>query len=698
MTEWSERRILFGGDYNPDQWDQATWREDLQLMEKYQVNTVTLPVFAWARLQPAEDRFDFEWLDEALDGLSARGLSVIMATPTAAPPAWMFRRYPEIATVDVQGRRRVFGARAQFCPSSPVYRRFARGVALAMAERYRDRKNVVLWHVNNEYGTPCYCDGCAAAFRDWLRARYGSLEELNRRWSTAFWGHTLYDWEEVVVSSELSEVLPGGLGDRPGTCFQPITIDYHRFVSDSLRACYRTEAEAIRQAMPGVPVTTNLMGAFWHVDYFSWADDLDVVSWDSYPQATDGPDWAALRHSLMRGVKHRPFLLMEQTPNQQNWQPYNTLKWPGEVRLHTYQALAHGSDTALFFQWRQSQGACEKYHGAMVSHAGHERTRIGKELCALGEELARLGSTFTGAPVRASAALLFDWSAWWAVDYSSGPSRALRYLPQVEKWFRAFYGQNLSLDVVRPTDDLSGYRLVVAPALVMVNADARERLRAFVAGGGVLLTSFFTGWVDENDRVIPGGYPGALRDVLGIWVEEIDALAPGQKNRLRVDRQRLSTRRPSYPCSLVCEVVHLEGATALASYGADYYAGSPAVTEHHYGQGRAIHVATDPADEFLAELVRHQARAAGIAPAAQADPGVEAVVRANGRSEYLFLLNHTPRTAEVRVGAAGGTDLLTGRRVKGRVRLPPRGVAVIERSARGGRASSGGQLVDDGGG
>ena len=679
MTEWRERRILFGGDYNPDQWDRQTWREDLRLMELYRVNTVTLPVFAWARLQPAEDRFDFEWLEEAVEELSSRGLSIIMATPTAAPPAWMFRRYPEVAIVDVQGRRRVFGARAQFCPNSPVYRRFARGVATAMAERYRDRKNLVLWHVNNEYATPCFCDRCGAAFRDWLRARYGTLEELNRRWNTAFWGHTVYDWEEVVVPSELSEVLPGGLGDRPGTCFQPITIDYHRFVSDSLRACYRNEAEAIRQAMPGVPITTNMMGAYWHVDYFSWAEDLDVVSWDAYPEATDGPAWTAFRHSLMRGVKRKPFLLMEQTPNQQNWQPYNTLKRPGEVRLLTYQALAHGSDSALFFQWRQSQAACEKYHGAMVPHAGHERTRIGGELRALGEELAALGSTFAGAQVRASAAVVFDWSSWWAVDYSSGPSQALRYLPQVEKWFRAFNGQNLTLDVVRPTQDLSGYRMVVAPALVMVNAVARERLRAFVADGGVLLTSFFTGWVDENDRVIAGGYPGALRDVLGIWIEEIDALAPGQRNHIRVDRRRLPTRRATYPCSLVCEVVHVEGATTLATYGADYYAGAPAVTEHQFGKGRAIHVGTDPAETFLAELVRHQAQAAGVQPVVQADRGIEAVVRTDGRSEYLFLLNHTLRSAEVRLGAAGGKDLLTGRKLRGLVRLPPRGVTVIER-------------------
>lgn len=681
MIEWRDRRILFGGDYNPEQWGRETWPEDFRLMEHFRVNTVTFPVFAWARLQPAEERFEFGWLDELVHELGRRDVSIVLATPTAAQPAWMVRRHPEVSNVDIQGRRMAFGARTHFCPNSPVYRRFARGIASAMATRYRDHRNVVLWHVNNEYGTPCYCPICAGAFRAWLRDRYRTLDELNLRWTTAFWGHTFHDWDEIAVPSHLSEVIPGGLGDRDGTCFQPITIDYHRFMSDSLLACFRNEAGAIREAMPGVPVTTNLMGTFRNIDYFSWADDLDVVSWDSYPSYRDAPGTVAFRHALMRGLKRRPFLLMEQTPNQQNWQPFNTLKRPGVMRLQTYQALAQGSDSALFFQWRQSLGACEKYHAAMVPHAGHERTRTGRELRGLGEELGALAGTFPGTRVHARAAILFDWSSWWAVDYSSGPSQAVTYVPQVEKWFRAFHAGNVALDVVRPGADLTGYRLVLAPALVMIDRTARETLRGFVAGGGTLLTTFFTGWVDENDRVIPGGYPGALRDVLGIWVEEIDALAPGQENRVRVNRARLPTRRPSYPCGLACEVVHAEGASVLATFGRDFYAGSPAVTENRFGKGRAVHVATDPAEPFAEELARHLAEATGLLPEVQADRGVEVVVRERPGEEYVFLLNHGLGPARARLGRHGGVDLLSGRAVRGLVRVPPRGVMIVKRPA-----------------
>ena len=326
-------------------------------------------------------------------------------------------------------------------------------------------------------------------------------------------------------------------------------------------------------------------------------------------------------------------------------------------------------------------GACEKYHAAMVPHAGHERTRTGRELHALGQELAAMAGTFPGAQVRARAAILFDWPSWWAVDYSSGPSQALTYVPQVEKWFRAFHARNVTLDVVRPGSDLSGYRLVVAPALVMIDAAARETLRAHVAGGGTLLTTFFTGWVDENDRVILGGYPGALRDVLGIWVEEMDALAPGQENRIRPNRTRLPTRRASYPCGLACEVVHAEGASVLATFGRDFYAGSPAVTENRFGEGRAVHVATDPGQPFAEELALHLAAAAGLLPEVLADPGIEVVVRERPGEEYVFVLNHGANAGRVRLGAAGGLDLVSGRKVRGVVSVPPRGVMVVRRPA-----------------
>ncbi|HYH02560.1 MAG TPA: beta-galactosidase, partial [Bacillota bacterium] len=382
--------IFYGGDYNPDQWPEEIWQEDLRLFQKANINIVTLPVFSWAKLQPAEDTYCFEWLDRILDLISAHGLYVCLATSTAAQPAWMSKKYPEMLPVDIDGRRRTHGGRVNFCPNNPKYRELSVRLARKMAQRYQHHPALLVWHINNEYGTYCYCENCAAAFRQWLKSRYGTIEELNRRWNLSFWGHTIYDWDEITPPSHLNEMWLDNSGAEPRerTCFQGISLDYNRFMSESSLACYLGEYRTIKEITPEIPITTNLMGTFKPLDYFRWSQHLDVVSWDNYPSAKDSPGAIALRHDLMRGLKNgQPFMLMEQTPSQQNWQPYNSLKRPGVMRLWSYQALAHGADTVMFFQLRRSFGACEKYHGAVIEHVGHENTRVFGECTQLGAEL-----------------------------------------------------------------------------------------------------------------------------------------------------------------------------------------------------------------------------------------------------------------------------------------------------------------------
>ncbi|MCL5072881.1 MAG: beta-galactosidase, partial [Actinobacteria bacterium] len=337
--------IFYGGDYNPDQWDEDIWKEDIRLMKVFGINAVTLPVFSWAKLQPSEDTFDFAWLDKVLDLLCKNDIFIIMATPTAAVPAWMSKKYPEMLITDIEGRKHKHGGRANFCPNSLDYRRLSRLIAENMAERYKNHPGLILWHVNNEYGTYCYCDNCADAFRTWLKKGYRSLNELNRCWYTNFWGHTYYNWEEIEVPSHLTELLANRLGDRDGTNFQGIAIDYNRFMSDSLLDCYLNEADVIKKHSPGIPITTNFVGTFKPLNYFKWAEHMDIISWDNYPTNKDPVSNIAMRHDLMRGLKDgQPFILMEQTPNQQNWQPYNALKRPGIMRLLSYQTIAHGGD------------------------------------------------------------------------------------------------------------------------------------------------------------------------------------------------------------------------------------------------------------------------------------------------------------------------------------------------------------------
>ena len=672
MSEMSEHPIYYGGDYNPDQWPEDTWQEDMRLFRLAHVNLVTLPVFSWAKLQPAEDQYDFGWLDRILDLLHANHIAVCLATPTAAQPAWMSRRYPDILPVDEQGRKRTHGKRVNICPNSPSFRRFARAIAVKMAERYANHPALAMWHVANEYGTYCYCERCEAAFRVWLQERYQTIDELNSRWNTAFWGHTVTCWDEIVVPSERND---------DNKWYQPIMLDYLRFMTDSNIACYRNEAEVLKAATPHIPVMTNMSGYIKKIDQFKMTSAMDIVGWDNYPSPRDDRALVAFKHDLMRGLKGgRSYLMVEQSPNQQNWQPYNVLKRPGEVRRLSLQALAHGSDSVLYFQMRQSIAGVEKFHGALIAHAGHEHTRVFGECAQIGAECARLGDVVTDAVSPARVGILFDWDNWWALELSSGPSRDLAYLPQVVKYYNAFYRRNIPVAVLPVDADLSGYDVIVAPLLYMLKPGVAEALTEFVRCGGRLLTSFMSGLVDENDRVFTGGYPGPLRDVLGIWVEETDALLPGQGNTMEVDASDDRLSGP-YACGLVCDLVHLRGARALAVYGSDFYAGMPCLTEHDFGQGRAWYVASDAEERLLSDLAGLIAAQCGIEPPLAVPEGVEVTRRVKDGREVLFVISWLDKPAAVDLGSVRRTDLLSGRELSGSVELAP-GDSLILQSVR----------------
>ncbi|MER2003117.1 MAG: beta-galactosidase, partial [Enterococcus casseliflavus] len=384
MTKFFDR-ILFGGDYNPNQWPKEIWEEDIRIFKKASINSATVNVFSWAKIQPSENCYDFEELDQIIEKLSTEGFDIVLATSTAALPAWMFKKYPEVARTDYDGRHHKFGQRHNACPNSLVYQKYAERLATKLAERYGENPQVTCWHINNEYGGECYCDNCEKAFRVWLKDKYHTIEALNKAWNMEFWGHTVYEWDEIVLPNALSE----GIGyDK--TAFAGISIDYRRFNSDSLLKNYMMERDAIRKIDPTTPITTNLMGTFKGLDYFKWAKEMDLVSWDNYPSYNTPWSLVAMTHDLMRGLKQQPFMLMEQTPSQQNWQPYNSLKKPGQMRAQSYQTIAHGADTIQYFQLRRSIGACEKFHGAVIEHVGHEDTRVFRETAALGAELAQL--------------------------------------------------------------------------------------------------------------------------------------------------------------------------------------------------------------------------------------------------------------------------------------------------------------------
>ncbi|MDE7067952.1 MAG: beta-galactosidase, partial [Schaedlerella arabinosiphila] len=627
-------KMLYGGDYNPEQWPKDVWQQDMELFDKAGINSATINVFSWARIQPAEEVYDFRELDEIVDTLAKAGKQIVLATSTAALPAWMVKRYPEVARVDYEGRRHKFGQRHNACPNSPVYRHFVKELTARLAERYGSHEHVVCWHINNEYGGECYCENCEKAFRVWLRKKYGTIEALNKAWNLTFWGHNIYDWDEVVLPNALSEGIEGE--EEPGnekTAFAGISIDYRRFNSDSILDNFRLERDTIQQYDRDTLVTTNLMGTYKGLDYFKWAKEMDIVSWDNYPSYDTPWSTVAMWHDLMRGLKNAPFMLMEQTPSQQNWQPYNSLKKPGQMRAQSWQTVAHGADTIQFFQLRRSVGGCEKFHGAVIGHAGSDQTRVFREVAQLGEELNRIGDSIIGSKTESKVGIMFYWDNYWALEYTSGPNKDLKYVDQITRYYEYFYSKNMSVDLIPVDADFSRYDLVAAPVLYMVKEGMAKALERYVAEGGTLVTGFMSGIVNESDNVHLGGYPGPLRALAGIWAEEIDALAPEQSNEI------LFTDGTKACCGLLCDILHLEGAEEIARYGSNFYAGTPAVTKNAFGKGYTYYVGSVLSEDGLAKVLDLACDGAGVASVIGEETELEVTRRISDAGAVYFVMN-----------------------------------------------------------
>ena len=612
--------LLYGGDYNPEQWPEHVWAEDARLMQEAGVNVVSLAIFSWALLEPREGSYEWGWLDRVVEVLHGAGIAIDMATATASPPPWFSRAHPESLPVTEDGTQLWWGSRQAYCPSSTAYREAASRLAGAVAERYARHPAVRMWHINNEYGchvAHCFCDASAAAFRTWLQARYGDLDALNAAWGTAFWSQRYGDWEEV-------------LPPRSSPTWRNPTqqLDWWRFSSDELLALYRAERDAVR-AHSDLPLTTNFMASrFKPLDYLTWAREVDLVSNDHYVIGEDpAPEVElALSADLTRGLaRQAPWLLMENATSAVNWQPRNLAKAPGQLRRHALSHVARGADGIMFFQWRASRAGAEKYHSGMLPHGGTD-TKVWREVVALGAELAELTEVI-GTRVDASVGVLWDYESWWAVELDSHPSQDITYLAAVRQWYEALWRRGVTVDFVHPGGDLGTYDLLLAPSLYLLTDTGAKALDAHVRGGGSLVVGPFSGIVDEHDHVRLGGYPGALREVLGVRVEEFFPLAEGA----------------SYPLAeggsgrVWSELLHLEGAEAVRTWADGPLPGTPAVTRHARGDGTAWYVATTLDDAGLGAVLEQVLTQAGVEPVAQVPDGVE-VVR---RGDRLFVLNHT---------------------------------------------------------
>jgi beta-galactosidase len=625
--------ILHGGDYNPEQWikwKDTIWKEDMRLAKLAGINTLTLGMFSWTALEPAEGQYNFAWLDELMDMLAENRIAAVLGTPSGARPAWMSSKYPEVLRVNESRLRNVHGERHNHCLSSPVYREKTRAINEQLAQRYKEHPALAVWHISNEYSGECHCPLCQAEFRTYLKNKYKTLDALNEAWWAAFWSSTITDWDQIESPGKL------GNGGHNG-----LRLDWRRFTTEQFIDFYLNETAPLKAITPDIPCTTNLMAAYTGIDYARFAEVLDVASWDSYPQWTsaEGNSTIGLRtsyyHDLMRGLKRKPFMLIESCPSATNWRPVAKLHRPGLHKLQSLHALAHGADTVQYFQFRKSRGGPEQYHGAVVDHFGGENTRVFREVADLGECLKGLDD-LVGMDTPVETALIHDYQVRWALEDLKGLlQEKTAYGETLIDHYRAFWKRGIALDIIDSQQTLEKYRLVIAPMLYMLREGAAERIDEFVQNGGIFVATYVTGYVNESALTFLDGFPGSLKKTLGIRCEEIDALYPGETNSIEWDGR-------TYRAFDLCELVHREGAEVLGVYGSDFYAGSPALTVHRRGKGRAYFIAARTGEDFLDDFYRHLTTEAGIRPLFEELPeGVSVHVRSDGKKDVVFLMNFT---------------------------------------------------------
>jgi len=647
--------FIHGADYNPEQWlhDKSVWDEDMRLMKLANCNEMSVGIFSWAKLEPREGEFDFSFLDEIIEKIGNSGGKVILATPSGARPHWLADKYPEVLRVGSDGMREHFRGRHNHCFTSPVYREKVRNINRLLAARYGNNPTVIAWHISNEYSGECHCPLCKQAFRDFLKEKFhGDIEALNRAYWTTFWSHTYDSFDQIEPPGKLTETGIHGLN-----------LDWRRFVTHQTMEFIKNETQPLREITPHLPVTINMMYEFYDLDYHKVAQVIDFASWDSYPEWHNGDDSviaqrAAFWHDLYRSLKGKPFLLMESTPSLVNWKPYNKPKRPGMDVLSSIQAVAHGSDSVQYFQWRKSRGSSEKFHGAVVGHDGTEHTRVFKSVQTTGAVLQKIDE-IAGTLTNAQVAVVFDWENMWALDDCQGYANAgKKYFETCYAYHRVFWERGIDCDIISPKADLSRYKIVVTPMLYLTDGETVENLRSYVAEGGTLYGTYMMGTVDGTDLCWLGGIPaGELKDVFGIVAEEIDTLYP-------VERQHAAMDGQEHELCDYCEVLQPKDAETLALYSDGYYRDTPAVTSNRYGKGKAVYQACRDSGSLKEQVLSDLIRECGVVSAVDTEQALPHYVTAHSRTDgehtYVFVENYGDEPAAPVKLRGKMLDLLSG--------------------------------------
>ncbi len=664
----SFKHFLHGGDYNPEQWKnyEGVWDEDMRLMKKANCNEMTMGIFSWSTIEPREGEFDFSVLDEMINRVYENGGRVILATPSGARPRWLAEKYPEVLRVDEYGRRKLFAARHNHCPNSPIYREKVRIIDEKLAERYGNHPAVLGWHLSNEYNTgECWCDNCKAAFHKFLKARYGNIETLNDQWWMTFWSHNADSFDQIDP--------PGALGDG----YEALRNDWRRFCSESAIDFIDWEIKCVRK-FSALPITTNLM-PHYNIDNDKVAKRLDVVSWDNYPEWHNEENPARLAasiaeyHDNFRALLDKPFLLMESTPSLVNWRNFNKLKRPGMHKLSCMQAVAHGADAVMYFQWRKSRGSCEKFHGAVVDHTGNEFNRVFGDVAEVGATLNKIEEVL-GSLTKVRVAIVWDIENEWLIKNTQGLRRDnKKYAETVRDFYYEIWSRAIDVDEIGLNRDFSKYDLVIMPMPYSLSKEQIDKIEKYVRSGGTLITTYLCGYVNENDLCYLGGFPGEkLKEVFGVWAEEIDTLFPSDRNAIVYGGEE---------CEVVdfCERIHpVRTAKVLGVYRDDFYAGEPAVVENKYGKGKSYYIAARDTGKLKSALISKVLKDLGISSnVGNLSEGVTAHKRTDGETEYLFVENYnsTPRKVTL---LSPSTDMESGEKCEGSVTVDGYGVRIFK--------------------
>ncbi|MGP3222005.1 beta-galactosidase [Lactobacillus paragasseri] len=662
--------FLHGGDYNPEQWwdEPDVINQDFALFKQAKINTVTVGIFSWAKLEPEEGNYDFSWLDSIFDRVEEMNGHVVLATPSGARPAWLAQKYPEVLRTDNLGNKRGFGGRHNHCLTSPIYREKVREINTKLAEHFGQRKSLVLWHISNEYSGECYCELCKNAFREWLKNKYGNLDNLNHAWWNTFWSHTYNDWSQVNPPSPLSEMGNKGMN-----------LDWKRFITDQTISFIDNETAPLKKITPNIPVTTNMMAGnplmdpFAGFDYQKVAKHLDFISWDSYPAwGNDNQTTAELGrnvgliHDFFRSLKHQNFLVMENTPSRVNWHSVDRAKRPGMHELASLQDVARGSQGVLYFQLRASQGSSEMFHGAVIEHRHPEQTRAFKDVTKVGKDLEKIRPIVDTNYLKAKVAIVFSYDSYWALQDAESYSKDKKIWQTMQKHYRYFYDHDIPVDFVSVEDDFSNYDLLIDPMHFLMSKAYLKKLASYVKNGGRVVGTYISGVVDENDLAYMNEWPKELQDIYGVEPLETDVLYPGQSNTLNFDEHE-------YKAHDYCETLINCRGKVLAKYASDFYQDTPAVVEHEYGAGKGYYLACRTDYDFLEKFYEKiTANLIPEFPVKKFSSNISIQVRENKDQKYYFVQNFSDKSEQIKVDGEL-EDLLEKKIDRGEVVLNPFG-------------------------